>query len=380
MSIVPATPLRVPTGTTREQWSKSPRGCQPSQAEHGARARRLVRRLSAELDQPLRFDRILLNKVWGGRELERCPGFPLPLVGPVGESWELVDRDDHNSVLATNGAGGRAPTLREIMKRSGERLLGKAPADAHGRFPLLVKHLDARQPLSVQVHPDEAGARRVGGDSESKCEAAIVLAADPGALIYAGLKPEVTPAQLRAALGGPDLLGLLNAYEARPGQCYLIPGGTVHAHGAGLVLFEVQQNSDTTYRLWDFGRVGDDGKPRAVHVEQALAVAQFGAPERAPLEPRYDDTGRGHGRAPLARTQSFALNALAIHATTRLSTNGQFQIYSALRGSGRLTVRGSSAACALRPGDVWLVPAALDYHYVEPDTGGLELIQVLYRA
>lgn len=337
--------------------------------------------MSGALDQPLLFERILLEKIWGGSTFERVPGIPLEGRTSVGESWDLVDRPDSNSRLRPEHV--REPgvaTLAALVRRHGRQLLGKAPLDAHGRFPVLVKHLDARQALSVQVHPDEEGARRVGGTSESKCEAAIVLAADPGAVIYAGLKPEVTPAQLRAAVGTPELLGLLHRHEARPGQCYLIPGGTVHAHGAGLVLFEVQQNSDTTYRLWDFGRLGDDGKPRAVHVEQALAVAAFGAPERAPLEPRYADTGRGHGRAPLARTNTFALNALSIHATTRLSTNGQYQIYTALRGRGRLTARSSGASCELRPGDVWLIPAALDYHDVEPDTGGLELIQVLHRA
>jgi mannose-6-phosphate isomerase len=214
--------------------------------------------LSAELDQPLRFDRILLNKVWGGRELERCPGFPLTLAGDVGESWELVDRDDHNSVLASSGATSgeagraagravsgaavRAPRLRELVQRAGKLLLGKAPTDAHGRFPVLVKHLDARQPLSVQVHPDEAGARRVGGTSESKCEAAIVLAADPGAVIYAGLKPDVTPEQLRAAVGGPEILELLHAYPARPGQCYLIPGGTVQEQCACVLFLDFVYN------------------------------------------------------------------------------------------------------------------------------------------
>jgi mannose-6-phosphate isomerase len=352
--------------------------------------------LSFELDQPLLFDRILIPKVWGGRELERVPGLPLPEPGAIGESWELVDRDDHNSTLrappaavgaassqsssAAASAGAPRGNLRDLMRRLGPALLGKAPADRHGRFPLLVKHLDARQALSVQVHPDDATAGRLGGSSEGKCEAAIVLAADPGAVIWAGLKPGVTPAQLRAAAAGPEVLELLQRWDARPGQCYLMPGGTVHAHGPGLVLFEVQQNSDTTYRLWDFGRVGDDGKPRSIHLEEALVAAEYGAPPRPPVAARYEDSDRGYGRAPLARTQSFAMNALSFHARGRLSTNGQFQIYTALRGTGELGVRGGASGFVLRPGDVWLVPAALDYHYIEPAAGGLELLQILHRA
>jgi mannose-6-phosphate isomerase len=352
-----------------------------------ASASRLLSSLQPELDVPLRFDRILLPKVWGGRELERIPGIRLDTPGPIGESWELVDRAEHCSRLGDGQtcstsapAGAPRPTLRELVRDCGRKLLGKAPADRHGRFPLLIKHLDARQPLSVQVHPDDATAARLGGDSEGKCEAAIVLAADPGAVIWAGLKPGVTAAQLREAAAGPGVLDLLQRWDARPGQCFVIPGGTVHAHGAGVVLLEVQQNSDTTFRLWDFGRVGDEGRPRPIHLEQALAAAEYGAPPRPPIEARHEDSGRGYGRAPLARTSSFAMNSLAFHARGRLSTNGQYQIYSALRGTGELAVRGSASELVLRPGDVWLVPASIDYHYIEPAAGGLELLQILYRA
>lgn len=334
------------------------------------------------VDQPLRFERVFLEKLWGGRRLERAPGFALPPAQKIGETWELVDRAKENSVVLEGAERGR--TLGALMRAAPKDLLGRAPAARAGRFPLLIKYIDASEPLSVQVHPDDESAARLGGEAEGKTEAWYVLAAEPGAKLYCGIKPGVARADFERVADGPGVVELLNCWEARAGQCMLVPGGTVHAIGAGLVLLEVQQNSDTTYRLWDWGRVDGAGQPRETHVPRALSVAKFGEPARPPLDAVFEAAAPGLRRAPLARSRHFSMNLLELDAPVRLSTGSQYQIYVVLRGAGELALRGEGGvrktACTLRTGDTWLVPARADYHYLEPAAGGLALMQVLHRA
>jgi mannose-6-phosphate isomerase len=330
-------------------------------------------RMSQPLE-PLRFERRFLEKVWGGRALERRPGIPLPEGQAVGETWELVDRDGENSLVAAGPLRGRS--LRELMQTRAPEILGNAPAGRLGRFPLLVKYIDARENLSVQVHPDENSARALGGGAEAKTEAWYVLAAEPGSVLYAGLRPEVGAREFERVADGPGVLEALLRWEVRPGDCLLVPGGTVHAIGAGVTILEVQQNSDTTYRLWDWGRTG-----REVHLSQALACARFGAPERPPLRPVWFEKGDGVAEAPLVRSQQFGLNALRLSRPVRRSTHSQYQIYAVLEGKGRLRLP-DQRAFELSPGDVWLVPAACGYHHLEPlmPAGGeLVLAQMLHR-
>jgi mannose-6-phosphate isomerase len=157
-----------------------------------------------------------------------------------------------------------------------------------------------------------------------------------------------------------------------------VPGGTVHAIGKGVTLLEVQQNSDTTWRIWDWGRVGPDGEPRETHVEQALAAASYGAPRRPPVKPVWEGQGTRE-RAPLARSRFFGMNALRVRAETRLGTGGPFQIYAVLEGNGSLRTK-EGQRLMLRPGDVWLVPADQGYHWVAPLERELLLVQLLHRA
>ena len=326
---------------------------------------------------PLRFQRHFLEKVWGGRALERRPGFSLPDDVPIGETWEVVDRAKENSVVAEGGPEG--VTLRELMESHGDDLLGKAPSTPDGRFPLLVKYLDASDNLSVQVHPDEAMAAQIGGGAEAKTEAWYVVDCEPGGVLYAGLKPEVTAEEFGRVADSPGVLDLLNRWEVRPGDCMLVPGGTVHAIGKGVTILEVQQNSDTTYRIWDWGRMGLDGTPRETHVPQALRSTAFGAPPRGPVRPVWLEEGTVK-KAPLARSNFFGMNALRVRGESRLSTGGQFQMYAVVGGRGSLRTKDSPRRM-LSAGDVWLVPAACGYHWVAPeDDDELELVQLLYRA
>jgi len=320
--------------------------------------------------EPLRFERRFLEKVWGGRALERRPGLALP-PGKIGETWEIVDREHENSVVAEGAR--RGTTLRELMAQCGKNVLGKAPAGKAGRFPLLVKYIDASENLSVQVHPDDESAQRIGGGAEAKTEAWYVVDARPGSVLYAGLRPEVSARDFERVADGPGVIETLLSWEVQRGDCLLVPGGTVHAISAGVTILEVQQNSDTTYRLWDWGRAG-----REMHVEQALRCIRFGAPERAPVRPRWF-AERDQRVAQLARSKHFGLNVLAIEKPVRRSTLSQYQIYAVLAGQGRLRLMSGEESWTLRTGDVWLIPASCGYHHVEPVGGELTLGQMLYR-
>ena len=322
---------------------------------------------------PIRFQRHFLEKVWGGRALERRPGIALPSDVAIGETWEVVDRETENSVVAEGGfEGAEGHTLRQLMESHGDALLGKAPVGKQGRFPLLVKYIDAADNLSVQVHPDDATAAAIGGTAEAKTEAWYVVDAGPEGVLYAGLRPDVTREEFAQVASTEGVLELLLRWEVQPGDCMMVPGGTVHAIGAGVTILEVQQNSDTTYRIWDWGR------PRETHVDQALRATSFGAPERGPVRPVWLDEG-GHRKAHLARSKHFGMNALSITDETRFSTGGQFQLYAVVQGSGSLRTKEGPARM-LSAGDVWMVPAVCGYHHVVPDGGPLELVQMLHRA
>jgi mannose-6-phosphate isomerase len=325
---------------------------------------------------PLRFERIYQEKVWGGRTLERCPGLALPAGKRIGETWEVVDREGENSRVADGP--WRGASLGELVARHREALLGTAPANARGRFPLLVKYIDASEALSVQVHPSDESAARIGSCAEGKTEAWYVLAAEPGARLYCGLRAGVGPRELERCMGERAVLELLRSFEARAGECLLVPGGTVHAIGAGVTLLEVQQNSDTTYRIWDWDRLGLDGRPRETHPREALAASAFDLPEQPPVAAALRRGSDGHARAPLARTSHFALELLELDARARLATGGQYRIYCVVRGSGTLEVAGGTQPLAR--GDCWLVPACAEVHEVEPAAEGLTLVQVVHRA
>ena len=220
---------------------------------------------------PLCFDPIFKSNVWGGRGLATALGKSLPPDVPIGESWEMVDLPEDQSLVASGPAQGIS--LHEILDHWGRDLLGSAALDG-GRFPLLVKYIDACQTLSVQVHPDQETADRLGG--RPKSEAWYIMDVAPGGAIYLGLQPDTTRQMMQRAIEQDTVEQLLLKVDVRPGDLIPVPPGTVHAIGAGVLLAEVQQPSDTTYRVHDWGRVGLDGAPRQLHVDQALEAIHFG--------------------------------------------------------------------------------------------------------
>jgi len=219
---------------------------------------------------PLTFHPLLKERVWGGRNLERLYRKPLPGVVPIGESWEITDRPEGVSVVANGPLAGR--TLRGLMERHATDLLGPASAPG-GRFPLLIKILDAEEKLSLQVHPPARCAVALGG--EPKTEMWYVAEGRPGAGLFAGLRRGTTRADFERKMKDSTVVDCFHRIEVRHGDAMFLPSGRVHALGAGNVIFEIQQNSDTTYRVFDWNRVGLDGQARALHVEQSLACIDF---------------------------------------------------------------------------------------------------------
>jgi len=214
----------------------------------------------------LKFKPVYQERVWGGRALESFLGRKLPGSAPIGESWELVDRPEAQSLVTNGPWAGR--TLREVITTQAASIMGPLwPKDRP--FPILVKWLDCRERLSLQVHPPASIAARLGG--EPKTENWYIARAQPGAAVLAGLKPGVDAARFRTALKDNSAESLVHRLPTMAGDSLLIHSGVMHAIDGGNLILEIQQNSDTTYRVYDWGRVGLDGKPRAMHVEQSMA-------------------------------------------------------------------------------------------------------------
>lgn len=318
--------------------------------------------------EPLRFTRIFVEKVWGGRALARAPGIELPPGRPIGETWELADRVDRNSQVAEGRFAGR--TIADLMRTDARSILGRTRAAADGRFPLLVKFLDATQPLSVQVHPHRSTAR---SGQTSKTEAWYILAAEPGSSIFLGLRPDVGPEKLAAHATSSKIVDLLQRFDVQAGQFVFVPGGTIHAIGAGVTLVEVQDNSDCTLRFYDWGRAGLDGKPRDVQVEDALGAIRYGQKIAGPTAPRLS-----RGTGTLVDCDEFALGLIEIRAgAIETGTDDAALVYVALSGRGRIT--SGDGAWSLAPGDTWLVPASFGAHRIEA-TGTLRLLRAGTKA
>ncbi len=213
----------------------------------------------------LLFSPIYQERIWGGHTFETALGRTLPADQLIGESWEIVDRPEAQSVVSNGLQKGK--TIRALIEEDPKGLMGPT-WDAQKPFPILVKWLDAQDRLSLQVHPPKEVATALGG--EPKTEVWYIAGASPDAAVLAGLKPGTTRENFEAALKDNSAEKLLHRFPAKVGDCLFVPSGRVHAIDAGCLILEVQQNSDTTYRVYDWGRVGLDGKPRALHVEASL--------------------------------------------------------------------------------------------------------------
>jgi mannose-6-phosphate isomerase len=221
--------------------------------------------------KPLKFIPILKRLRWGGRRLGDLLGKSIGPDADYAESWEVCDHGADQSVVGSGPWSGWS--LRRLVREQGIALLGRHAGIL--QFPLLIKFLDARDRLSVQVHPNDDQARRLVPGECGKTEAWVILAAGPDSCVFAGLRPAVDEARLRWAARQGSIADCLHRVPVAAGDCLFIPAGTVHAIGEGIVLAEVQQSSNVTFRLFDWNRTGSDGKPRPLHLEQALACIDF---------------------------------------------------------------------------------------------------------
>jgi mannose-6-phosphate isomerase len=299
---------------------------------------------------PLRFEPILRRYLWGGRRLETVLGKALADGDDYAESWEVCDRGADQSIVAYGPLKGTP--LGELVRLRGRELLGLA--DGQPRFPLLIKFLDAHQKLSVQVHPDDARGARLTPPDLGKTEAWVVLSAEPGSVIYAGLKRGFDRAAVERELARGTVELCLHKFKPRAGDCVFLPAGTVHALGEGLVIAEVQQSSDVTYRLFDWNRVGADGKPRSLHLEESLEAIDF---DRGPVGPITPEHGEAPGVERLVACDKFVLERWQIERPTTIVGDDRARVLMVL--DGQMSVAGDPGPQPARRGTTVLVPASM---------------------
>ena len=307
------------------------------------------------LTAPLTFEPIFMERIWGGRRLESHFGKHLPSQKLIGESWEIVDRPEAQSIVRSGPLRGKS--LHELWTQHRGEIFGDVPDTS--RFPLLLKLLDAHDKLSLQVHPPEEVAGRLGG--EPKTEFWYVAAADPGAELYLGFREAITRDQFKKALRDGTAADHIHKVRVQSGDAAFLPSGRFHALGAGNAVIEIQQNSDTTYRVFDWNRVDDKGKQRQLHIDQALQCIDFDDVRPRLLNPEGD---------LLLRDDLFEVQKWNLRSPREIAARTQFAIACCLTGS--LTC----ARVDLTPGEFFLVPAHLRDRQVKPTNAGTSLLRI----
>jgi mannose-6-phosphate isomerase len=303
---------------------------------------------------PMKLSPVLKSALWGGTRLSTC--WSKGQSGEsVAESWELSVRQQEQNVISNGPLSGR--TINEALENN-PTFLGLSQKDA--RFPLLIKFIDAEQTLSVQVHPDDDYAARIEHDS-GKNEMWYIVEADEGAQIVYGLKPGITAEDFRRAVEENRIREVLNFHPVCAGECYYIPAGLVHAIGGGILIAEIQQNSDLTYRVYDYGRIGADGKPRELHREKACDVSRPMS-ETEIYEKRYAAAVEGEEEC-LAHSDYFCVRRRIATPTKPYSgTVGEDRFVHLLCLSGEGVLRTSDEELTLTRGESIFLPAGMgDY-------------------
>jgi mannose-6-phosphate isomerase len=271
----------------------------------------------------LKFKPIYKDKIWGGRKLETILGRNIP-DGNIGESWEISDYGNDLSIIENGILKGK--TFREVYKSHTKEILGEVFKPEED-FPLLVKIIDAKDKLSVQVHPDDAYAEAKDPESSGKKEAWFILATDPGAEIVCGFCESLNRERYAELIARNQAESCLQSVKAKSGDAFMINPGTVHAIGGGNLLLEVQQSSDSTYRVYDYGRLGDDGKPRKLHLEKALDVLNFKKSSGEEIIQPKNVTWENGVRKVLAANDKFRLEVLEFSRETSLPSYSKEKIF-----------------------------------------------------
>jgi mannose-6-phosphate isomerase len=300
---------------------------------------------------PLRFEPIYQYRLWGGRRLACLLSAPLPGDGPIGEAWLLSDRDDHPTLVANGPLKGQ--TLGQLLKQLPQQMLGKR-AGRFRRFPLLLKFLDVRNALSVQVHPSDGQTSYVPSGETGKTEAWVVLEAGPKSRIYAGLDPGTTADNMRRAVANKTVAEHLPYFTPKPGDGVLVPAGTVHSLN-DVVVFEVQENSDVTFRLYDWDHVDPKtGQSRPLQVDQAMACIDFAQGVLGPVVPVVEKV-QPVERERLFCCEHFGLSRISGESPFMVGVRETPRVLVCIAGDGQLDHAGANHA--IRKGDVFLLPA-----------------------
>ncbi len=311
---------------------------------------------------PLVFDPIYMPRMWGGDMMSRALNRQIPQSEePIGESWEIVDRDDASSIVSNGELCGSS--LRELIEFYGKDMVGQKFEG--GRFPILVKIIDAHKRLSLQVHPDEATCANIGEGAEPKTEMWYIIAAEKGAKIIAGLKANATKMRFIDTMNSSEVENCLQIFDSVPGDAFFIKSGRVHAIGAGNLLLEIQQNSDTTFRVSDWGRVDSNGKSRELHVEKALKSIDF-MDRTTPVISGVSDSTTHNRKFPIInRCPFFQVQDLRLiekwQDTT--ATSGSFNLITAINNP--VTVGNGSAMTRVEAGRTCLVPANFGRYIID---------------
>ncbi|MEO7166586.1 MAG: type I phosphomannose isomerase catalytic subunit [Spartobacteria bacterium] len=312
--------------------------------------------MKSPLPPPLTFEPLFQERAWGGRRLESAFGKKLPLGKQIGESWEIVDRPEAQSVVRQGSWRGR--TLHELWSDQRQEIFGDGLLEAP-RFPILAKLLDAREKLSLQVHPGAEIAAGLGG--EPKTEMWYFAATDPGAEIFAGLRRGVERGRLEQAVRDGEGADLVHRIAPRTGDAFFVPSGRLHAIGAGNLLIEIQQNSDTTFRLFDWNRGARDGAPRPLQISEALQSIHFDDFEPELIRPEG---------ARLVRCPYFEVEKWDLDRPRPASERGAFALFVCL--SGALEANG----LCLAPGEFFLVPANAAATVLQPAAPATSLLRI----
>ncbi len=299
-----------------------------------------------------------MERIWGGRRLQSLFGKHLPPGVRIGESWEIVDRPEAQSVVHRGPLRGK--TLHALWTEHRQEIFGDAADSA--RFPILIKLLDAEEKLSLQVHPPAHVAEELGG--EPKTEFWYIADAQPHAELYVGMRRDSSRAAFEEAIAAGSAEAHVHRVPVKTGDGMFLPSGRVHAIGAGNVIVEVQQNSDTTYRVFDWNRTDDSGTPRTLHVEESLRCIDFEDCEPSLVDPEHE---------ALVSHSLFRIEKWSLDAPREVGPRGDFAIVCCL--SGKVECGGTSIA----PGEFFLVPAAMEHRVLAPLATDTALLRVTLR-
>jgi mannose-6-phosphate isomerase len=304
---------------------------------------------------PLKFNPILKSMIWGGDKMRQYKAIETDQKN-IGESWELSGVPGNESVVSNGELAGR--TITELIKEYGPEMLGRKVYETYGeKFPLLIKFIDARDDLSIQVHPDDAMAQAVHGQPFGKTEMWYVVSADKDAHLMSGLSTEITPEEYVSRVENNTITDVLCDYKVAAGDVFFLPAGRIHSIGKGCFIAEIQQTSDLTYRIYDFGRLGLDGKPRELHTELAKDAIDYSVSEdyRTAYAPVLNED------TPLVECEYFTTNLLDLteQISVDVKSKDSFVILICLEGQGELKDSQGNVV-ALKQGETVLVPAVTD--------------------